>query len=72
MSSVESVEDPEDPRLADYREIRDDRVVYSANVLWPGTYTATFTVRDNMGAQTSDTAAVVVSSPSSCLRHASD
>jgi PKD repeat protein len=31
----------------------------------PGTYTATFTVRDNMGAQTSDTAAVVVSSASS-------
>jgi len=30
-----------------------------------GTYTATFTVRDNLGAQTSDTAAVVVSSPSS-------
>ena len=23
MSSVETVEDPEDPRLADYREIRD-------------------------------------------------
>jgi PKD repeat protein len=30
----------------------------------PGTYTATFTVRDNMGAQTSDTAAVVVNSTS--------
>ena len=29
----------------DYREIRDDRVVYSANVLWPGTYTATYVAR---------------------------
>jgi hypothetical protein len=29
----------------DYREIRDDRVVYSANVLWPGTYTATYIAR---------------------------
>ncbi len=29
----------------DHREIRDDRVVYSANVLWPGTYTATYVAR---------------------------
>ncbi|MFN2567116.1 MAG: MG2 domain-containing protein [Gemmatimonadaceae bacterium] len=29
----------------DYREIRDDRVVYSATVLWPGTYTATYLAR---------------------------
>jgi uncharacterized protein YfaS (alpha-2-macroglobulin family) len=29
----------------DYREIRDDRVVYSANVLGPGTYTATYIAR---------------------------
>jgi hypothetical protein len=29
----------------DYREIRDDRVVYSANVLWPGMYTATYVAR---------------------------
>ena len=29
----------------DHREIRDDRVVYSANVLWPGTYTATYIAR---------------------------
>jgi uncharacterized protein YfaS (alpha-2-macroglobulin family) len=29
----------------DYREIRDDRVVYSANILWPGTYTATYVAR---------------------------
>jgi alpha-2-macroglobulin len=29
----------------DYREIRDDRVVYSATVLWPGTYTATYIAR---------------------------
>ena len=29
----------------DYREIRDDRVVYSANVLWPGSYTATYIAR---------------------------
>ena len=29
----------------DYREIRDDRVVYSANVLWTGTYTATYVAR---------------------------
>ena len=29
----------------DYREIRDDRVVYSANVLWAGTYTATYVAR---------------------------
>jgi uncharacterized protein YfaS (alpha-2-macroglobulin family) len=29
----------------DYREIRDDRVVYSASVLWPGTYTATYVAR---------------------------
>jgi uncharacterized protein YfaS (alpha-2-macroglobulin family) len=29
----------------DYREIRDDRVLYSANVLWPGTYTATYVAR---------------------------
>jgi PKD repeat protein len=31
----------------------------------PGTYTATFTVRDNLGAQASDTAAVVVNATSS-------
>jgi len=29
----------------DHREIRDDRVVYSATVLWPGTYTATYLAR---------------------------
>jgi hypothetical protein len=29
----------------DHREVRDDRVVYSANVLWPGTYTATYIAR---------------------------
>ena len=29
----------------DHREIRDDRVVYSATVLWPGTYTATYVAR---------------------------
>jgi uncharacterized protein YfaS (alpha-2-macroglobulin family) len=29
----------------DHREIRDDRVVYSATVLWPGTYTATYIAR---------------------------
>ena len=29
----------------DHREIRDDRVVYSANVLWAGTYTATYIAR---------------------------
>ncbi len=29
----------------DHREIRDDRVVYSATVLWPGTYYATYVAR---------------------------
>ncbi|HEU4993459.1 MAG TPA: MG2 domain-containing protein [Gemmatimonadaceae bacterium] len=29
----------------DHREMRDDRVVYSATVLWPGTYTATYLAR---------------------------
>jgi uncharacterized protein YfaS (alpha-2-macroglobulin family) len=29
----------------DHRELRDDRVVYSANILWPGTYTATYIAR---------------------------
>jgi hypothetical protein len=29
----------------DHRELRDDRVVYSATVLWPGTYTATYLAR---------------------------
>ena len=29
----------------DHREIRDDRVIYSATVLWPGTYTATYVAR---------------------------
>ncbi|HKS07274.1 MAG TPA: MG2 domain-containing protein [Gemmatimonadaceae bacterium] len=29
----------------DHRELRDDRVVYSANLLWPGTYTATYIAR---------------------------
>jgi uncharacterized protein YfaS (alpha-2-macroglobulin family) len=29
----------------DYRELRDDRVVYSATVLWPGTYTASYVAR---------------------------
>jgi uncharacterized protein YfaS (alpha-2-macroglobulin family) len=29
----------------DHREIRDDRVVYSATVLWAGTYTATYIAR---------------------------
>src|SRR3712207_9093589 len=29
----------------DHREIRDDRVVYSATVLWPGTSTATYIAR---------------------------
>jgi uncharacterized protein YfaS (alpha-2-macroglobulin family) len=29
----------------EYREIRDDRVVYSASTLWPGTYTATYIAR---------------------------
>jgi alpha-2-macroglobulin len=29
----------------DHREIRDDRVVYSANLLWRGTYTATYIAR---------------------------
>lgn len=29
----------------DHRELRDDRVVYSATVLWPGTYTATYIAR---------------------------
>ncbi len=27
------------------QELRDDRVVYSATVLWPGTYTATYLAR---------------------------
>ena len=29
----------------DHRELRDDRVVYSATLLWPGTYTATYIAR---------------------------
>lgn len=29
----------------DHREIRDDRVVYAATFLWPGTYTATYVAR---------------------------
>jgi uncharacterized protein YfaS (alpha-2-macroglobulin family) len=29
----------------DHRELRDDRVIYSATVLWPGTYTATYLAR---------------------------
>jgi uncharacterized protein YfaS (alpha-2-macroglobulin family) len=29
----------------DHREMRDDRVVYVATVLWPGTYTATYVAR---------------------------
>ena len=29
----------------DHRELRDDRVVYSATLLWPGTYTATYLAR---------------------------
>ena len=29
----------------DHRELRDDRVVYSATYLWPGTYTATYVAR---------------------------
>jgi uncharacterized protein YfaS (alpha-2-macroglobulin family) len=29
----------------DHREIRDDRVVYSAALLWPGTYTASYIAR---------------------------
>ena len=29
----------------DHREIRDDRVVYSATMLWPGTYTASYVAR---------------------------
>jgi alpha-2-macroglobulin len=29
----------------DHREIRDDRVVYAAAVLWPGTYTASYVAR---------------------------
>ncbi|MBX6364733.1 MAG: Ig-like domain-containing protein [Gemmatimonadetes bacterium] len=29
----------------DHKEIRDERVVYSATVLWPGTYTATYLAR---------------------------
>ncbi len=29
----------------DHKELRDDRVVYSATVLWPGTYTATYLAR---------------------------
>jgi len=29
----------------DHRELRDDRVVYSATILWPGTYTATYLAR---------------------------
>jgi uncharacterized protein YfaS (alpha-2-macroglobulin family) len=29
----------------DHREMRDDRVVYSATILWPGTYTATYIAR---------------------------
>jgi uncharacterized protein YfaS (alpha-2-macroglobulin family) len=29
----------------DHKEIRDDRVVYSATLLWPGTYSATYIAR---------------------------
>jgi uncharacterized protein YfaS (alpha-2-macroglobulin family) len=29
----------------DHREIRDERVVYSATILWPGTYSATYLAR---------------------------
>ena len=29
----------------DHRELRDDRVVYAATVLWPGTHTATYVAR---------------------------
>jgi uncharacterized protein YfaS (alpha-2-macroglobulin family) len=29
----------------DHKEMRDDRVIYSAAVLWPGTYTATYLAR---------------------------
>jgi uncharacterized protein YfaS (alpha-2-macroglobulin family) len=29
----------------DHREIRDDRVVYAATMLWPGTYTASYVAR---------------------------
>jgi uncharacterized protein YfaS (alpha-2-macroglobulin family) len=29
----------------DHREMRDDRVVYSATILWPGTYTASYVAR---------------------------
>ncbi len=29
----------------DHKELRDDRVVYSSTVLWPGTYTATYLAR---------------------------
>jgi hypothetical protein len=29
----------------DHRELRDDRVVYSASVLWPGSFTATYIAR---------------------------
>lgn len=29
----------------DHKELRDDRVIYSATVLWPGTYTATYLAR---------------------------
>ena len=29
----------------DHRELRDDRVVYSATILWPGSYTATYLAR---------------------------
>jgi uncharacterized protein YfaS (alpha-2-macroglobulin family) len=29
----------------DHKELRDDRVVYSASVLWPGTYEATYLAR---------------------------
>lgn len=29
----------------DHRELRDDRVVYAATLLWPGTYTATYLAR---------------------------
>jgi hypothetical protein len=29
----------------DHREIRDDRVIYAATLLWPGTYSATYIAR---------------------------
>jgi uncharacterized protein YfaS (alpha-2-macroglobulin family) len=29
----------------DHKELRDDRVVYSASVLWPGTYTVSYLAR---------------------------